>query len=462
MITIVEPKKHIASLWGKQKVTECKHFRLMHYVLRVEYEGKMLLHNVVTGELVLLDDEESLILERLPKIYSPLMKQLVEAHYLVPEDYDEYQQVLKLRRILLRLEANHPPDSIVGYTILPTTTCNARCYYCFEQGSVKTTMTEQTANDVVDFIVEHADERKKVFITWFGGEPTVAENRIDQISDGLNQKGISFISKMITNGYLLDDAMVHKAKNAWHVFGVQICVDGTENSYNSAKAYVAARESPYQKVMHNIGVLLENGITVGLRMNFDVGNYTEFEDLIEEAKRRFGDSDKLIISAHPVIGEYRDWNGNLAHGSDAWFSDKLAELSNYARNQGVCKRLIRLPYLNCEICSACNDATITIRPDGGLVRCPEKFENDQVIGTVRTGIVDQELVDSWKEIADFPQCHGCVLFPNCIRLENCSNTTYCHKWKDYLLQCEELVKKYLISFYKNDLKGVLKHGISGT
>jgi len=64
------------------------------------------------------------------------------------------------------------PNDITSYTILPTTGCNARCYYCFEHGSKVMTMTRETAGEVVRFITEHCGPKKTVAIMWFGGEPT--------------------------------------------------------------------------------------------------------------------------------------------------------------------------------------------------------------------------------------------------------------------------------------------------
>ncbi len=163
MITIAEPKEHIDKLWGKQKIREGETYRMMRYVLRVDHEDKVLLHNVVTGRLVVLDGTEAEALETLPSLYSPAMEQLVTEHYLVPENYDEHQQVLNLRNILHRFDiaSASRANSITRYTILPTTACNARCYYCYEHGIPAFTMTEQIADDTVKFITDHCGAEKK-------------------------------------------------------------------------------------------------------------------------------------------------------------------------------------------------------------------------------------------------------------------------------------------------------------
>ena len=445
MITIVRPIEHIDKIWGKQRIKENKSYRLMKYVLRAEFGGKVLLHNVVTGHLIVLEQEEKKIIENLPFSYKVKMDDLINYHFLVPERYDEHQQVVNLRTILLKLNsAGDKP--ITGYTILPTTSCNARCYYCFEQNVRKATMSEQTANQVVDFITEHCGEEKKVSIVWFGGEPTVASQRIDQICEGLRKKGILFTSSMITNGFLFDKILVDKAKHIWNLKALQICVDGTEISYNKIKSYVCSFQSAYQKVMDNIGLLLEVHIRVGLRMNYDLENYHEFEDLLKDVLGRFGTDENLNVSAFPIIGDFPSSDGKIHHGSDEWLAEKKVELNNLSSCYGLRHSKTMLPSLNLQTCMAYNESSIVIRPDGGLSRCAELFDDKDLIGDLQRGITRLDVVDSWKQIADYDFCQGCVLFPNCFRLVNCRNKSYCIKIDDLVNQYIEKMKKEYKSF----------------
>lgn len=458
MRTIVEPKEHIDKLWGKQRIREDTTYRMMRYVLRVDYDGKVLLHNVVTGRLVLLEQGEAEVVDKLPQKYEPVMEWLVAEHYLVPESYDEHEQVVKLRTILWRLEKLQAKPGIVSYTILPTTACNARCYYCFEQGCKMTTMSEKTADDLVKFMASNCSDERKVFITWFGGEPTVASHRIDQICEGLLREGVDYSSSMITNGYLFDEEMVHKAKDLWRVQFLQICVDGTEESSNRIKAFVGVGDNPYQRVMRNIGLLLDNHITVGLRMNYDLMNYREFYDLCDEVYRRFGSSKYLIVAAHEIVGEYADSNGCVNHGSDEWFTDIQIRLREKARGLGLSRGEKPLPYMNIRICGACSDSCVVITPEGGIAKCPEQFGDEQIVGHITQGIINHELVDSWKKVADYRMCIGCALYPSCTRLVNCSNKTYCHLWKSFLQQ----YSKIMVNGYNNYQMGGMCDGVSGT
>ena len=426
MLTIVESKAFISKLWGRQPVKDTVMYRMLKYIIRVDYKDKVLLHNAVTGELIALDVQEAQILGTLPAKFSPEMLQLVEKHFLVPVDFDEHRQVLSLRGILQKYEASHGSQTITSYTILPTTACNARCYYCFEHGVKTETMTEDTANDAVSFIVENCGSQKSVSLLWFGGEPLVARHRIDQICDGLREHGIQFDSKMITNGYLFDEEMVKIAKIKWNLNYLQISVDGTEIHYNQTKAYINPKDNPYFRVLRNVDILLKEGIQVGLRMNFDIANHEDFVDFVDMAAERFQHNPLLQVYAYPVIGSYPDHNGIVQHGSDKWFENKIVELNEVAREKGVLRKRKGLPYLSCIGCDADDNSTAIIAANGILVKCCEDFSNEQSIGTVREGITDFGKVASWKENADYPKCWDCKFFPKCVRLKNCRAKDRCY------------------------------------
>ena len=436
MITLAEAQERVTKLWGKQAPKTEEIYRLMKYVLRVEHEGHTALHNVMTGQLILLNEDEIRLLDTLPATYSADMAALVADHYLVPQGYNEYKQLQSLRTILRKLTP--PAKAITHYTILPTTACNARCYYCFEQGVETITMTEQVANDTVEYIAAHCGEAKKVSLRWFGGEPTVAPHRIDQICKGLEAKGISYHSQITTNGYLLDDKMVRKAVDLWHVKHVMISVDGVEENYNRIKNYVKPQDDPYQRVMRNIGLLLDEGVQVGLRMNFDVNNYLDFEKLVNDAKARFGQHPNLEVYVHPVNGEYPTADGTVQHGSEEWFREKVVELNDIARNAGMQRWKQELPRLRFG-CQATGDSAKTITADGHLARCGEQIRCDDATGTLTEGETNAALVSEWKVFGDFERCGDCVYFPYCNAPKKCRAGGLCTYKSEYLYQHQRII-----------------------
>lgn len=450
MRTIVEPVEAIKNLWGKQQIKDTDTFRMMRYVMRVDHEDNVLLYNVVTSQLAVLDREEAETLNRLPTKYIPGMEQLIDAHYLVEESYDEHQQVVNMRYIFRKLEETQVSKDITKYTILPTTACNARCYYCFEQGVKTTMMSKETADAAVKFMASHCGEKKFVRITWFGGEPTVAADRIDQITEGLRLRGIKYVSQMTTNGYLFDEELVRKAKENWNLEYLQICFDGLEERHNATKSFVNVQDNPYQRILQNIGLLLDSGIRVGMRMNFDKANYQEFGGLVKEAKLRFGDNPGLSVYAFPVIGEYADKEGNVLHGSDDWFTEKIVELNNISREAGLYHSVKQLPHFQYHCCDAENDSTITITPDGSLVRCCERFDDTETTGTVTDGITNDR-AETWKKSADHKKCRDCTFFPDCYRIEKCPAQDRCLFLPESYRKYEDTIRS-LFSSGVNNLK----------
>ncbi len=424
MRTIVEPKELIDKVWGKQRIRDGDTYRMMRYVLRVDHDGKRLLHNVVTGQLVVLEQAEADAVEKLPRKYDPVMEQLVAEHYLVPEDHDEHQQVVNLRSILWKMVDAHSSKDITYYTILPTTACNARCWYCFEKGIVPKTMTQETANDVIEFIRRNCGG-KAVRIRWFGGEPTLAAERIDQISQGLLDCGIKYSSIVTSNGYLFDDAMVAKSKQLWNTTQVTISIDGMENTYNRVKAFSQKGDNPYKRMLNNVELLIDQGVDVAIRMNFDRENCDEFPHLVKEFQERFHGNSHLMVYAHQINCDMplEEWLE-----MEAWLNEKNEELHEIAKTYGNYRDRRRLPSLLYEMCEAGSSHYATIMPDGKLVCCPDSLSDDQVIGDVWRGIVNASLVAQWRQFADHERCRTCTLFPECGRLVNCVSKDRCsHK-----------------------------------
>ena len=442
MRTIVEPKQHIAALWSKPEVRNGETFRMMRYVLRVDHDGKVLLHNVVTGQLVVLDQEEADILNRLPLAYCPVLEALVNEHYLVPENYDEHQQVVNLRIILRKLADIRQGSGLTLFTILPTTACNARCYYCFERGIEAATMTENIANEVIKFITTRCNG-KKVCLKWFGGEPTVAANRITQICEGLKANRVSFSSIMTTNGYLFDEEMCEQAKHTWNLERVVLSVDGTGDNYNKIKAYVGVKDNPYERILRNIGLLLDQRIRVWVRMNFDQTNYAEFGELIADIREKYPPNPYLQVCSH-YINDVQIVDGQeIYHGSETWYNEKIHELHQLARSEGYLNSKMHLPYLECRWCPAASGRAVTITPMGKLVSCYEFLGDEEVKGDVWHGIVEEKLDRSWRQFADVAKCSECVLFPNCAKILRCKRNEDCLIKTERLFTYEEsAIRRY--------------------
>jgi radical SAM protein with 4Fe4S-binding SPASM domain len=258
---------------------------------------------------------------------------------------------------------------------------------------------------------------------------------------------------MTTNGYLFDEQLVHKAKTLWNLEYLQICFDGLEIRHNETKSFVNAQDNPFHRTLRNIGLLLNENIRVGMRMNFDISNFQDFSGLVEEAKRRFGDNPSLSVYAFPVIGEYADKEGHILHGSDDWFKEKIVELNDISRKAGIYHSVRKLPRFQYHCCDAENDTTVTITPKGTLVRCCERFNDEETTGTVKDGITDFDQMDSWKKYADHDKCRDCMFFPDCVRIEKCPAEDRCLFLAEWVQRYEGIIQDAFASWNNNhDLK----------
>ncbi|MDO4466010.1 MAG: 4Fe-4S cluster-binding domain-containing protein [Bacillota bacterium] len=442
MKTIVRANEQIEHIWKKGKIKNVT-YRLMHYVLSFVQEDRVYLYNVVTSQMVELSIEESSMISSLPCMYNEKIKDLIEAHFLVPEDFDEHKSVQQMRVIVDRFNRK---KGFEHFKILPTTSCNARCFYCYEAGCKFETMNEEMVEKVIRFIEENRMKEKTIHLNWFGGEPLLASPIISTICTRLKEKEIPYISNMISNGYFLEKLEPH-----WNMREIQITLDGREKVYNEVKNYVGAKENPYQKVLNNIQACLDLNIRIAIRLNISFYNEKEITSLIHELGNRFGGQKNC--SAY-VAAIYGDVGFNpISHSQQDYVQLFYIrrKLEALLEEYGLHTPTNTLPGLMRGQCMADNDNAIVISPSGLLGKCEHYFE-EKTVGTIEEGITDLERVKYWKETKEYPKCVTCPLYPSCVSLAHCSIPGSCEdevvefKKKEYV---NMLVKS--LNSTKNDM-----------
>lgn len=376
---------------GRQIFRPYKTYKLSAFALSMDVPEGRLLYSFLTGKMVLTDISDELDAE------------LVASWFYVPEECQEWEIVDKVRRLSNCMDKRK--KMIREYVIMTTSDCNARCFYCFEKGMKRVSMSEETADQVVQFIKNSA-HGSKVELAWFGGEPLYNESIIDRITSSLQEEHIEYSSHMTTNGYLFSEENLEKAINLWKLWKVQISLDGTEVIYNRSKAYISSDEvSPYRRVIRNINLLLDRNIQVIVRLN--LGNYN-FEDLLDLSDELAG-----YFSGRIGFTVYV----NVLYQENVW--------QLYPKKVALNTRLIELGIGEDEYpsrfityhCVADSPYTITVDPEGNLFACEHVNETDQ-IGSVFQN--DNKKPNCWNEYAnDIENCKNCPLYPSCHRPINC-------------------------------------------
>lgn len=392
-------------------------YRMIKYCLPLEIDDGFLLFNVLTREMVLLTKDE--YENRLESDY------LRQHWFVVPENLNEKELVDFVRFVCSTAEKKS--KNTTNYTILTTMDCNARCFYCYELGRPRVPMSEETALKVADYIKNNCGG-EKVRITWFGGEPLFNAGVIDTICDRLHDNNICFESSMVSNGYLFDKDTVQRAKNHWNLKRIQISLDGTEEVYNRSKAYIYKDGSAYQVVLKNIGLLLDAGIFVNIRLNMDLKNCSNLLELIDELSVRFAGRENLQVYSHLIFDtslamyeRYTTEELDLLHAAQQNLNNKISSC-NFSKKHHAIKKTLRMKY-----CMADSGNSVVITPVGHIGLC-EHHSEDEFIGHVETSERDNAVIESWRERSEeIPECNGCFYYPDCIHLKKCHEKSPCYE-----------------------------------
>lgn len=440
MEILMYPSLEVMANLGEQPVFANKDYRFMKHCLMVDVDDGKLIFNGLTRTLIYLNNAEISEIGNINK-YDYLYKY----YFLVPEDFDEFGIVEEIRSHLRvpvdDLYLDHPQS----FTILSTTKCNARCFYCYELGSKhKHHMTEETAEKVGKYITDVADRNKRINLHWFGGEPLYNAKVIDIITNKLREEGQGFTTTFTTNGYLFDKEMVIKAKKMWNTVEAQITIDGTEAIYNKVKNYVYKDPlSPYKKVLNNIAILLNNGITVTIRLNLDFHNADNLKLLVEELHKRYGNHQNLSIYSWPIFEDETNVKTEEEHAA---IFQKMLELENTMKQCGYFTGIFPSDRLVYNQCMADSGDSVIISVDGDIGTC-EHFIDDHFWGHIdNPSIKNFDMLNIWREYeSPLNICEDCPIYPSCIRPTHCVEMSKCDEYyKDWRIRrhVDGLIKMY--------------------
>ena len=433
MTTILPAAELVKRILGRQQRQADTDYRLLRFCIQCPIEEGTLLYNPMTLELLLLEAGET------------AEEELIARWFLVPEQQDDRQLAHQVRELAACLQ--RPVEQVTAYTIFPTTDCNARCYYCFEQGCQRKNMSEDTARQAVRYIADRCGG-KGVSLHWFGGEPLLGQKAMDIICRGLKQAGVPYRSSMASNGYLFDDNTLKKAKDLWRLEKVQITLDGTEERYNKAKAFIQPEGSPFRRVLGNIDQLLKAGIPVSVRLNVGEDNWQDLLCLADQLAQRFGGIKEFGVYPNPLYEKNKEGQWVLPEKGD--LTEKYLLVRRRLTELNLCSEG-RLPKsLQIHHCMAAGDDAVAILPDGSL-GCCEHFTDRELFGHIGKKEQDRAMLASWKEpTPPGPECGRCALYPQCFRLKKCPGGRTCTRREREIAEDQlkaKIQKEY--SIYKN-------------
>ena len=407
------------SLFGYQIKEKNRKYVDSKYVLEHTYKDKKLFFNVLTSEFVCCDKDE--LLDDNFKF---------QHWFKLPEDIEQYSFASTYKQSKINKLFYTPEGKIKKVVIFTTTDCNARCYYCFENGVAKIRMEDKTAEDVADFLISHGQE---YYISWFGGEPLYNSRCIDIITDKLRCNNINFKSDITTNGYLLNEHSIYKLRYKWNVASVQITLDGTQDIYNKTKDYIYDDPNPFNRVLNNVFYLSENDIFVKIRYNLSTFNVPDVKQLITD-----------IYESGRINKNIHMYSSRLNREFDFNIEDEqiLCDSEHYINR--YISELIGNPYTkemfmeySTNYCLADSGNAYVINPVGQIGRC-EHYSDKNQLYSIYNPTVNVKDVEVFTHHRRTDKCSQCILYPNCTLADVCEN----------LLPCDEIGNEFFIDSCK--------------
>lgn len=445
MNVLYEGDKRVKTVIGTKQVKPGVIYRWSDYAVPYSLDGVEYLYNNFTKKLCQLDSAMDVNAEaRFTSdeiCLSPDLTQLVADCFLVPEDKDEtetYTGFCKIARIM-----NNKSNGYKGFTILPTTACNARCVYCFEQGMKYVTMNDETVEQTIKFIKKVRNPEKKIHFHWFGGEPLVGEKIIDRICGAMRESGIEFSSNIVTNSALINEKNLKKMKDDWNVRSMQITLDGVEDEYNRRKNYYFNYDSAYWHVLSRIKMVNEQDIRISIRVNVDEENIDGVLEMAEDLKNFIVKPELVRIYLAPLFGLQAS-----PDGINIWKKsfDICGGLEKLGFNVGY---YYDVKYVKVNFCMADSvNKSIVISPEGMLHNC-EHIGDIPPLGDVWHGVTNKELYDKLLSVEPVQdKCRGCFSLPNCTTFTGCDHVR---------IDCRYTARKNMEKILERHIRALMKN-----
>lgn len=253
-----------------------------------EQKQYMLIHGY-TGAIDVVDIEikEYLTKNKILSVDSfpyseELFNKLLSRGYITSKSELEERSYVKAVGEILHRRDKHSPKV---FTLLVTYDCNFQCPYCFEKDVMQRNgenphlvMSKEMVDKAFEAMltIEPEERLRNKVINLFGGEPLLKENK--EIVKYIVEKGkkYGFVFGVTSNGYDLEH--YEDLLKEGYIETVQVTIDGTKAIHDSRRIHSIYTES-FDKIIDNIKMALNNGITIGVRINVDKGNLEEIAKL---------------------------------------------------------------------------------------------------------------------------------------------------------------------------------------
>lgn len=335
---------------------------------------------------------------------------LKEAGFLIPDSLDE---VAVLDREITEEDFN---QSFAEIHVNPTLNCNFRCWYCYEEHQPDSELGPEVYDALCNYISNLLESPvKRLNLGFFGGEPLLKFDKIcrpliEWTAEKCRSKGVCFHTHFTTNSYLLTPEIVDLLKK--YECGLQITLDGHREFHNKVR-FAKGGHGSYDRILHNVAMASEAGISIVLRINYTMGNLDSVGDIISDLANL-----KLKAPEGIVINFQRVWQ-DRHKGENDRMNSKISEFYGRLKELGVG---FSLPDLNNPRTGSCYGDKrnyICINYNGDFFKCTARdFKTNRRAGHLAPDgslIWEPGRKEAWENGKfSFNVCRGCRIAPLCL------------------------------------------------
>ncbi|MCX6827741.1 MAG: radical SAM protein [candidate division Zixibacteria bacterium] len=387
-----------------------------------------------------------------------LRKDFMKGGFLIGSDIEEID-LIKFRHYTARFDGRR-----LALTIIPTLECNFACDYCYEDARLHSLpphcgsiMTDEVHDNIIGLCEREISEGSAFSVTWYGGEPLLAPQIVEEMSNHFMKiceaKQSKYFAGMVTNGYLLDQANLELILKARIAF-LQITVDGPKEVHNIRRP-LKNGGGTYDRIVANLANIPDNApIMLSIRINIDKRNQESTSLLLEDLKKRgFHEKPNFHLCLGQVIHLSKSCPGIAAQCMmTEEFSTFSANTYKIAMDMGF--RITHYPMIMMSNCGAIRRGSVVIEPNGNIQNCWNTVGESEL----RTGILTPEGIEynhnyaKWLSWTPFESdCRECNILPICMggcpykRLYQKNGAyvcnDFCANWKYNLMSMLKIVKE---------------------
>lgn len=227
---------------------------------------KYVAYNSLLFEPIIINENEykKLVNDDLSSFSEDDMNALYKKGILVQNAIADEKAVMELRRYV----DDAVQEGIYLIYIIPSSTCNLACKYCFigQLENQVVTISTDTIDKLISEFYKHLrnNNRKKASIIFYGGEPLMAFDKIQYtVRHCLTYSDIEWDFAVVTNLTLLTEEMVDFFVSFNIALGVSI--DGPKTTNDANRVYKnGSNASVYNCVMNKLKLLTSKTQNVGL------------------------------------------------------------------------------------------------------------------------------------------------------------------------------------------------------